>query len=309
MQINKVEIDGQNILRLPNDFIEAVYSLSVDAKKVFLSLCLHLNDKNEIRVHVSNIDREVGIKVEHLNQRHFKKILKELMSKIIEIKDVDDRNKWKLTVLIKEIDYDNGVLTAEISKTLLPYFKIAQERLFTRFNIQNIKPLTSIYAIRLYELAKQYQDTGWRIDSIEDFRKMLQLDGKYKDNKDFRKYVLEVAKKQINERTDIKIDYELIKEGRRFTKIKWRISQDKKRVQKQATKNLQKLDPLQELETNLNRTYKDKSFRGENGLNWYILRIKIADKDTVEVIATDLQETKTFKMTIKELENLQNPQE
>jgi len=292
--------DGKDIVRLPNDFVEAVYSLSVNAKKLFLSVCLHLNEKNEIRLHISNIEREVGLKLDHLNQRHLKKLLKELMSKIIEIRDIENKNKWKLTILVKEVDYNEGIVTAEISKALLPYFKLAQERLFTRFNIQNIKPLTSIYAIRLYELVKQFDDTGWRTIELDKLRKMLKLEGKYKDNKDFRKWVLEIAKKQINASTDINIDYKLMKEGRKFTKIKLKISKNKQRVEQKENKKLIKNGNFAELEVKLNNQYRNKAVKDDNGLNWWVKEIKVLNSNEVEITLTDLtNELKIVEKTNK----------
>lgn len=296
--------DGKDIVRLPNDFVEAIYSLSVDAKKLFLSLCLHLNSKNEIKVHIADIEREVGIKLEHLNQRHLKKLFKELMSKIIEIKDLENRNKWKLAVLVKEVDYDEGIVTAEISKALLPYFKLAQERLFTRFNIQNIKPLTSIYAIRMYELAKQFDDTGWRVIELDELRKMLKLDGKYKDNKDFRKWVLDVAKKQINKNTDINIDYELIKQGRKYTKIRLKIEKNPQRVERKENKKLTKQSKFKELEIKLNTQYKNKAIRAKDGLTWYVKHIKVLNDQDVEIELTDLSNKQTIQARIEQLPSI-----
>ena len=296
--------DGKNIVRLPNDFVEAIYSLSVDAKKLFLSFCLHLNSENEIKIHISDIEKEVGIRLEHLNQRHLKKLLKELISKIIEIKDLENRNKWKLAILIKEVDYYEGIVTAEISKALLPYFKLAQERLFTRFNIQNIKPLTSIHAIRMYELAKQFDDTGWRVIELDELRKMLKLDGKYKDNKDFRKWVLDIAKKQINKNTDINIDYELIKEGRKFTKVKLYISKNKQRVERKENKKLINEHNFAELEAKLNKQYKNKTIKGNDGLNWYIKSIKVLNDKEAEITLTNLQDEQKITKKIEELERV-----
>ena len=296
--------DGKNIVRLPNDFIEAIYSLSVDAKKLFLSLCLHLNSKNEIRVHISEVEQEVGIKLEHLNQRHLKKLIKEIMSKIIEIKDLENRNKWKLIALVKEVDYNDGIVTAEISKNLLPYFQLAQERLFTRFNIQNIKPLTSIHAIRMYELAKQFDDTGWRVIELDELRKMLKLEGKYKDNKDFRKWVLDVAKKQINKNTDINIDYELIKQGRKYTKIRLKISKNKQKVEKKENKKLAEQGKFKELEVKLNTQYKNKAIRGKDGLTWYVKNIRVLNDKEVKIELTNLSDTQIIKANIEQLPSM-----
>jgi len=296
--------DGKNIVRLPNDFVEAIYSLSVDAKKLFLSLCLHLNSKNEIRVHISEVEQEVGIKLEHLNQRHLKKLIKEIMSKIIEIKDLENRNKWKLVALVKEVDYNEGIVKAEISKTLLPYFQLAQERLFTRFNIQNIKPLTSIHAIRMYELAKQFDDTGWREISLEEFKRMMKIEGKYKQVKDLKKRVLEPAKRQINERTDISIDYELIKRGRKYTKVKLYISKNKNRVERKKNEKLIEQNNFAELEAKLNVQYKNKAIQGKDGLMWYVKNIKVINDKEIEIEITNLSDTQTITKKIDELEHI-----
>ncbi|MGM0411333.1 MAG: hypothetical protein ACQEQF_11325, partial [Bacillota bacterium] len=51
----------------------------------------------------------------------------------------------------------------------------------------------------------------------------LGLVGKYKRFTNFETYVLKVAKEEINEHTDIDIDYEKIKRGRRITHIAFSI--------------------------------------------------------------------------------------
>ena len=186
--------------------MEAVYSLSVDAKKVLLSVILHMNDSNKIVVHRKDVIDEVGIDLKNLNPKHREGIIEELMTKIITIRDLNNLNKkenWKKYQLLMATEYEDGVLTTSIYPQLLPYFKEAQKRLFTRFNIQNIKPLTSIHAIRIYELCKQFDDTGWREIDLKEFKKMLEIENKYYRIYDFKKYVLEVAKKQINANTDI----------------------------------------------------------------------------------------------------------
>jgi hypothetical protein len=214
------EKNSKQIVRLHNNFVEAIYSLSVDAKKLLLSIILHMNDSNEIFIFRKDILDEVGIDLKNLNSKHREEIIEELMTKIITIREIDNQNNWVKYQLLMATKYKNGVLTTSVYPNLLPYFKEAQKRLFTRFNIQNIKPLTSIHAIRIYEFAKRFEDTGWREIDLGEFKKILHLQDKYKNAYDFKKRVLEVAKKQISKNTDIDIDYKLTKQGKSYRKIK-----------------------------------------------------------------------------------------
>ena len=81
--------------------------------------------------------------------------------------------------------------------------------------------VTSKYAKRLYALACQWRSVGKKRLELEELKKMLGLIDK-KGNEQFteitafKKRVLDIAKKQINEETDISFDYKLIKQGRAF---------------------------------------------------------------------------------------------
>ena len=300
--ISNTNEQNKGIVRLHNNFVEAIYSLSVEAKKILLCIILHLNDENKIEIHRSQMIQEIGIDPRKV--KNLKEIFKELMSKIIEIKRLDDDSNWELYQLLKATKYQDGMLSTSIYSELLPYFEEAQERLFTRFNIQNIKPLTSIYAIRLYELAKQYDDTGWRDLDLQEFKKMIKVTNKYPRMFDFKKWVLEPAKRQINDRTDINIDYELIKQGRKYTKIRLKIEKNPQRVERKENKKLTKQSKFKELETKLNTQYKNKAIRAKDGLTWYVKHIKVLNDQDVEIELTDLSNKQTIQARIEQLPSI-----
>lgn len=292
----------KGIVRLHNNFVEAIYSLSVDAKKLLLSIILHIQPDNKIQITRKEIMQEIGIDLKNLNPKHREAIIEELMTKIITIRDKDDPdNNWVKMQLLMLTKYEDGLLTTSIYPELFPYFKEAQERLFTRFNIQNIKPLTSIHAIRMYELAKQFDDTGWREIDLENFKKMMKLEGKYKQVKDLKKRVLEPAKRQINDRTDINIDYELIKQGRKYTKIRLKISKNKQRIERKENKKLIDQNNLTALESKLNKKLKGKAIQGKDGLMWYINKVKVLNEKEAEIEITNLSATQKITKTIGEL--------
>lgn len=111
------------------------------------------------------------------------------------------------------------------------------EKNFTSYDIAQVSKLTSTYALRLYELLMKWKNVGKteKIDLMF-FRQMLGIEeNQYKAMKDFKKVVLDVAIAQINERTDIFVDYEQHKKGRTITgftfkfRQKQTITQDKQK--------------------------------------------------------------------------------
>jgi len=134
---------------------------------------------------------------------------------------------------------------------------------FTTYFLTSISEMKSVYGVRIYEICiMEYnrQNSGnkqQRIDykiSITELKHRLMIENKYKAFKDFRKFVLEKAKKEINKHSDIKINYKVIKKGRSPDEIEFSIIKidksrkkgkkiDSKEIQIQSLKN--KIDELQ----------------------------------------------------------------
>ena len=88
------------------------------------------------------------------------------------------------------------------------------------YELKQISPLTSIYAIRLYELLIRWRSTGKLYISIDELRSKLGLiEDEYKKMGDFKKRVLTVALNQINKFTDITVSYIQKKEGRNISEL------------------------------------------------------------------------------------------
>ena len=297
---------NKGIVRLHNNFVEAIFSLSVDAKKLLLAILLHINndDGKNIEIYRKDICKEVGIDLKELNNKHREEIIEELMTKIVTIREIVNPSNWTKIQLVGKTTYKDGYLKTSIDEELMPYILEARERLFTRFNIQNIKPLTSIHAIRLYLITKKFNDTGWYEKDLNEFKEMMELGNKYYRIYDLKKYVLEVAKKQINANTDININYELIKIGRSYKKIKLKISKNKQRVEQKENKKLIKNGNFAELEVKLNNQYRNKAVKDDNGLNWWVKEIKVLNSNEVEITLTDLTNELKIVKKINELEKI-----
>ncbi|NHC04987.1 replication initiation protein [Acinetobacter sp. 187] len=103
---------------------------------------------------------------------------------------------------------------------------------FTQYLLSQTAQLKSIYSSRLYELLIQWRNTGKTpIFSLEEFRARLGIEkDQYKLMSDFKKRVLDLAIKDINEKTDIKASYEQHKQGRVITGFSFSFKHKKKEV-------------------------------------------------------------------------------
>lgn len=116
---------------------------------------------------------------------------------------------------------------------------------FTYFNLNEISNLTSIYAVRIYEMLMQWRKRQAVPEiSLENLRLRLGIsDDEYPRIYDFKKYVLDIAIKQINENTSIIADYEQQKEGRKITGFRFKFEHKKQTILPKAkikTPNAQK---------------------------------------------------------------------
>lgn len=115
---------------------------------------------------------------------------------------------------------DAALVQIQFSGVIVPYIT-KLEREFTSYKISMIAKMTSIYAIRLYELLIQWGGVGHRTVMINDLKNTLAIDAGYAAIKDFKKRVIDPAIEQINKYTDIQVSYENVKEGRSICGLKF----------------------------------------------------------------------------------------
>lgn len=138
---------------------------------------------------------------------------------------INHRSRW-----VSEVAYiDNeAVVRLIFSPAIVPLITKLEEQ-FTKYEIQQISNLSSAYAVRLYEILIAWRSTGQTpLIDIHEFRnKIGVLDVEYKRMYDFKKYVLDIALKQVNEHTDISVKVEQHKTGRSITGFSFSFKQRK----------------------------------------------------------------------------------
>ena len=206
-----------------NKLLEARYNLTLNEQKIILYAVSKIDrDKekfNIISLNVKEFTTLIGTTTERYTE--FRELVRELRKKEVII---DTDNRELITGWLSSIDYikDTGEIELEFSEKLMPYLLQLKSR-FTRYPLKNILYLKNKYSIRIYELLKQYERIGERRFTVDEVKKLLMMGNKYKEFRDFNKYVLKPVTEEINEYTDLEIRYEKLMRGRKVVGVNFKI--------------------------------------------------------------------------------------
>ena len=101
---------------------------------------------------------------------------------------------------------------------------------FTKLDLVTAMELKSAYSMRFYELAKSWQDRMHCSLSVQEFREMFGCTNKYAMLNDLKRYVIEVAKKELDRVSPISFYYDQEKAGRTVTKFNFHFYENKKNI-------------------------------------------------------------------------------
>jgi hypothetical protein len=169
-----------------------------------------------------------------------RQITKELMQKVFEIR-IDNKViqvAWLSYVAYNETE---GTIDIRFDPFLRPYL-LELKKEFTSYKLENIVKLKSSYAIRIYELLKQYEKLHERTFSLSDLRTTLGADDIYPAYGNFKQRVLVPAQHELKKKTDICFEIEEVKVGRRVDKVKFLITSMKIRKSEQSEESPRNLD-------------------------------------------------------------------
>lgn len=144
-----------------------------------------------------------------------------IMKKTLHLrKKLDDGTiEFQMINIVPFAEYKNGVFQFDINYAVIPYI-LEVEQNFTEFQLKYLLTLRSAYAIKLYKLIYRYINLKSRHTfSIDDLKKQFGVSDKYPLYKNFKQKILVPAIDQINNLTDIHIDYNEVKLGRRVNEL------------------------------------------------------------------------------------------
>lgn len=200
-----------------NRLIEAKHTLTRAEQRLMLYLVSKINredkDFQEYKIHTKEFGGVLGLRGGSMYPE-MKKTTQRLLKRLLVIREKERELQigW-----ISSADYHDGLVEISFDPRLKPYL-LMLKREFTSYQFKIILKFRSSYSIRIYQLIKQYESVGHREMLVSELIDTL-TDGKYKLYSALKRYVLTVAMKEINETSDIEIDFVEKKLGRKVHKI------------------------------------------------------------------------------------------
>ena len=226
-----------------NSLIGASYSLGVvEQRLIFLAIIEAREQKTLIeaggllRIYAQSYAKQFDVE-KHTSYEAMKRAVEGLYEAGFAYSKLDERtgkvghykSRW-----VDKIGYidDLGCVELVFASDVIPLITRLEAR-YTEYELKQVVGLQSEYAIRLYELVIQWRSIRkTNLISLSELREKLGLVDEYKRIEAFKRRVLDLAVKQINEHTDITVEYEQHKQGRVITgfTFKFRIKTQAKKL-------------------------------------------------------------------------------
>ena len=229
LRVGVVELVTNKVTQ-SNRLVEASHTLTLNEKRLILAAASLIDPRkplpkdgyltiradafaNVFGINVNNAYEALDDAANRLFERDIRRYSK---GKIVE------RMRWVFHVKYKE---GQGCVELGFSPTVLPHLTMLNKE-FTSYQLKQIGSLSSFYAIRLYELMSQFLKLGQRECTLDQLRQMFDLGEKYQSVKDMRRWVLEPALKELNAGTDLVVQVEPRRQGRKIVGFSFTITKN-----------------------------------------------------------------------------------
>ena len=216
-----------------NRLVEASYRLTLVEQQIILfAICKAREEKTGItadtRVTITALEFSEQFGTPEKNvYRDLKEAMSTLFERHVVIHDIRPETgkprttKTRWVSSSSYIDGD-GTIQLKFADDVIPFIARLESE-FTAYRLEKIGNLSSVHAVRLYELLVQYLSLGKREIKIDWLKDTLQLSDGYPRIETFKRKVIDISVAQINAHTDITTSYTQRKTGRNVTHLNFKI--------------------------------------------------------------------------------------
>jgi plasmid replication initiation protein len=232
-----------------NEVIEAGYRLSLNEQRVVLACIAQVDSTKALldteRFELSAKDFAILFSVsDKTAYETLRDVADTLFNRYVVISNpFPDKPKaqYLKTRWISSLVYypEQGTISLRFAQDMLPYLS-GLKRTFTRYKLEHIGKMTSIYAIRLYEFLAQWQSVGKREIELDWLKEQFEITTQYSNMNDFKKRVLTPAIKDINTHSNFNVTWEQRKTGRKVTHLIFTFAEKPPETEKSKRTNAKK---------------------------------------------------------------------
>jgi len=212
-------LTNRTIIKQSPALVNAGYSLTVVETDLIMKLISEIKNEDmgfwTFKFTIPELERALG---RNLDQPSLKEIGRNLLKKPLTI---DSDGDWLICNWISSFKYTKktGTIEVRFDPNLQPY--LLEFKQFVKTELRYILQLPSGYAKRIYTIMKQWEKPGKYEVDVSHWQKILEVPKSLLVYADFKRKVIEPAKAHINELTDLIVDYEEIKEGKKVVGLLW----------------------------------------------------------------------------------------
>lgn len=224
-----------------NSLVSARYRLSLAEQRMVLMMIskIDYNDKAFQGYEISIKELVDTLEIsKDCAYREAQTITDKLLKRSLRIQQADG-SLLKCSWIAKAV-HRPGNVTLTPAPSLRPYL-LGLRKCFTIVPLTHIKGLRSQYSVRIYMLLRQYRNLG-RFDlAVNDFRKMLDLENKYKRFNELRRWVLDVARKELDAKAELSFTLETVRKGKTISTLKFTIVRKQKTTKKSRGTHIERM--------------------------------------------------------------------
>ncbi|WP_338396146.1 replication initiation protein [Fulvitalea axinellae] len=211
-----------------NDVISAQEGFSMLQQRIITLMCAHIQpEDDEFKEYKIPIRLILGRKKSESLGGGYQRVREAAEGLTKSAINIETDDRWVSYAFITKAEgrKGEGFIRVRFSAEMKPFF-LSLKRNYTSYFLKNVYNFRkSRFSLRIYELCIQYVPKTWkRVFDIDKLRHILSIDDKYQRIADLKRFVLDPACSEINGHSDISLEYELLKEGRRFSKVVFRVS-------------------------------------------------------------------------------------
>lgn len=255
------QVDEHAMVVQSNEIVEANYRLTAAEQKVILNLIAQLDTTREDfevgRISARSLSDACGFTPKNGYQQ-LQAVVKKLMNRSIVLQRRDGSG-WYASHWVQTCDYrkvedgdgDCSYIEFEMDRRLCPHFLQLRER-FLSSELRNLVQFTHIYSTRFYMIFRNRVKIGHMRYTFDELRKLLELSKGYKKSIDIKNKIIKVAIAEINEKSDIHVDFSYYKQdGRTHVGVDFdfylKSKEQPKPISKRPTKRVKLSDGQQEM--------------------------------------------------------------